>query len=486
MTQTYSESSFNLSKFAERKKKVDAALKVIRESNEKGANRWMATPKQELALKYLKDNITTELVYGGAAGGSKTYLGCAWLIMSCMEYPETRWLMGRAVLKQLTQTTLLTFFYVAKQWGLEKDTDYSYNSQSGIITFANKSQIYLKDLFAYPSDPDFDSLGSAEYTGAFIDEASQVTVKCKNIVRSRLRYKLDEYGLLPKLLMTCNPSKNFLYTEFYKPWRDGELEPGKAFIPAKIKDNPFLPLAYIKTMMTLDRVSKERLLYGNWDYDEDPAALMEFDAITDMYTNTVEGQIPGKDAAGHALPDIRKRYISADIARMGNDKTVIAVWYGLECVEIRAYKKTSTTTSANLIKDAMRRHQVPASHVIIDEDGIGGGVLDQIYGAKGFIAQTRPFKKENYKNLKSQCAFKLAELINTRQLAVRTTNEQLKNELNLELMQYKRHNIDKDGPLQLIPKELMKMSLGRSPDYADTLMMRMFFEYKSAPKLTFI
>lgn len=475
-----------LERFAARKAILEIALQKVQSSNAPGAKRWLATPKQELALKYLKDDITTELVYGGAAGGSKTYLGCAWLIMNCMEYPETRWMMGRAVLKQLTQTTLLSFFDVAKQWGLVKGEDFTYNGQAGVITFKNKSTIYLKDLFAYPSDPEFDSLGSAEYTGAFIDEASQVTAKCKNIVRSRLRYKLDEYKLVPKLLMTCNPSKNFLYTEFYKPWRDGELEAGKAFIPAKVKDNPYLAVSYIETLMTLDKASKERLLNGNWDYDADPSALMDFDAITDMYTNTVEGQVTGHDAAGRPLPDTRKRYISADIARLGKDKTVIAVWYGLECVEIRSYKKTTTTTSANLIRDAMKRHMVPASHCIVDEDGIGGGVKDQLPGCKGFIAQKAPFKKENYKNLKSQCAFKLAELINTHKLAVRTSNEQLQNELNLELMQFKRYNMDKDGPLQLIPKELMKQSLGRSPDYADTLMMRMYFEYKAQPRLTFV
>lgn len=437
-------------------------------------------------MALLSDDITTELVFGGAAGGSKTYLGCAWLINNCYAYPGTRWMMGRAVLKQLTQTTLLTFFDVCKQWKIKRDVDYSFNSQTNVITFhSTGSTIYLKDLFQYPSDPDFDSLGSAEYTGAFIDEASQITAKCKNIVRSRLRYKLDEYRLIPKLLMTCNPSKNFLYSEFYKPWKEGTLPIGKAFLPAKVGDNPFLPTSYIQTLKTLDKVSKERLLFGNWEYDDDPSSLMDFDAITDIYTNVVEGQKRIKGVDGNYLPDERKRYISADIARLGKDKTVIAVWYGLECVEIRSYKKTTIPTSCNLIRDAMNRHDVPASHVIVDEDGIGGGVVDGVYGVKGFVAQRTAFRKENYSNVKSQCGYKLAELINNRQLSVRTDNQQLRDDLNLELEQIKRYKIDQDGPLRILPKEKVKEILGRSPDYSDTLLMRCWFEYKPKPRLSF-
>ena len=36
--------------------------------------------------------------------------------------------------------------------------------------------------------------------------------------------------------------------------------------------------------------------------------------------------------------------------------------------------------------------------------------------------------------------------------------------------------MDKDGKMQVIPKEKMKDLIGRSPDFADALMMRMFYE----------
>jgi len=42
--------------------------------------------KQEHAVHYLKDSETTEIIYGGAAGGGKSALGVLWLIESCQKY----------------------------------------------------------------------------------------------------------------------------------------------------------------------------------------------------------------------------------------------------------------------------------------------------------------------------------------------------------------------------------------------------------------
>lgn len=152
---------------------------------------FQPTPKQDLAYQYLTDQTTTELLFGGGAGGGKTELICSWEILCCLQYAGVRGLLGRAVLKSLKESTLLTFFDVAARWNLKAGIHFRFNQQDNIITFWNGSTIYLKDLFAYPSDPNFDSLGSTEYTFAGIDEANQVTHKAKEVVKSRLRYKLD-------------------------------------------------------------------------------------------------------------------------------------------------------------------------------------------------------------------------------------------------------------------------------------------------------
>jgi phage terminase large subunit len=145
--------------------------------------------KQQYAVFYLKDSTTKEILFGGGAGGGKSALGCLWLIESCQKYPGSRWLMGRAKLKALKETTLVTFFDLSSQLGISEQ--WEYNAQSGTINWLNGSQIILKDLFLYPSDPNFDSLGSLEITGAFIDEVSQINYKAWQIVQSRIRYKIS-------------------------------------------------------------------------------------------------------------------------------------------------------------------------------------------------------------------------------------------------------------------------------------------------------
>ena len=180
------------------------------------------TEKQHQAWEFLHDTTSSEILFGGSAGGGKSYFGAAWLLYSCLRYPGTRWLMGRSTLKTLKETTLNSFFTVCSDWGIKKGEQYKFNAQSNIVEFENGSTIILKDLYAYPADPNFDSLGSLEISGAFIDEANQCTEKAKNVVASRIRYRLKEYELRPKILMSCNPAKNWVY-DFYKSWRDDTL-----------------------------------------------------------------------------------------------------------------------------------------------------------------------------------------------------------------------------------------------------------------------
>ena len=158
--------------------------------------------------------------------------------------------MGRAVAKTLKETTLNSFFDVCAAHDLKSGEHYTYNQQTGTITLG-ASTIILKDLFSYPSDPNFDELGSLEITGAFIDEANQVTEKATAIVGSRIRYKLDDFGLIPKMLMTCNPAKNWVFREFYQPAQDGTLPPYRAFVQALVTDNPNISPHYIDNLKKL-------------------------------------------------------------------------------------------------------------------------------------------------------------------------------------------------------------------------------------------
>lgn len=218
----------------------------------------------------MENNATlSEVFFGGGAGGGKSWFGCVWHITRRATFPGSRGLIGRAKLSALEQSTLVTLFEVAHLMGYQVGKDFNYNSQKHVINWSNGSTTVLKDLFQYPSDPDFISLGSTEYTDAFIDEVTEITEKAYDIVNSRIRYKLDEYGLTPKILSTGNPRKNWVKRKFVDP---NKLPNHIAFIQSLLSDNPnekFKELYQQQLGRMSSEYDKERLLWGNWDAEEE-------------------------------------------------------------------------------------------------------------------------------------------------------------------------------------------------------------------------
>lgn len=350
---------------------------------------------------------------------------------------------------------------------------FTLNSQTNIIQFHNGSRIFLMDMSYQPSDPLYTRFGGLELTGAFIDESNENELQSIEIIKTRMgRGRNKEYNILPKILETFNPSKNHVYHRYYKPWKDNKLKPHQVFITALATDNTYLDPSYIEQLKNADKVTKERLLYGNFEYDDDPSKLFDYEKILDMFTNDY-----------YHIPK-EQRYISADIARFGLDKTVIIVWQGLLIKTIRVIPKSDLKVVRDLIVELAKIHGVPNSNIVIDEDGVGGGVVDFIPNVKGFVNNSSPIESDyskkihNYRNLKTQCYFKLAEYINSGKICYRDAPSELKDMIIADLEQIAQRNIDKDGKIELVPKEEIKEKLGRSTDFSDAIMMRMLFEVK--------
>lgn len=428
------------------------------------------TQKQGEILEALDDDIHTEIFLGGAAGGSKSFTGCYWQIKRRLKYRGSRGFLARAKLKDLKQSTLLTFFEVCAKLGLRLGVDYKYNSQMGVIIFSNGSEEYLKDLFLYPSDPEFVSLGSTEYTDGFIDEMGDITEQAYQIIKSRIRFKLDEFGLIPKVGMGSNPCKTFVYREFYKKNRDGELEDYKIYVPASVYDNPFISDHYIENLKRLDTKNRERLLNGNWEYNDDPTLIFDYDCIIDIFTLDAERG---------------EKYCIVDQAGFGRDRCMITYWDGLFITEV----EDLDNISAKELDEKLVARKIPRSHCAVDEVGVGFGLKKEMPEIIGFVANAVPLKKKketeddqgvhNYKNLRTQCWFELANHVNSGLIGIyRKLPIKFKDLLVEDLEVMKQMDVDKDSPLRVISKQELKDTgaLNRSTDAGDVLMMRMYFE----------
>ncbi len=438
------------------------------------------TEKQGEAIEYLNDNETDEVYFGGGAGGGKSFLGCLDILLKCEQYPGTRWFIGREEWEMCRATTQKTFFEVLSIYGYKKFIDFKYNGQTKTLTFKNKSEVVFGYLKYDPSDPDYDYLGSSEYTGGFIDEASQIALKGKNVLKSRFRYKIKEYNIKPKLLLTFNPSKGWLYVELYKPWKEGALPKNKKYVSALAIDNNFNSDTYIENLLNNDDPQLvQRLYYGNWDYDDDPRTLIDYDRLLEIFTRK-ESPLENNDY-----------YLIVDVARKGKDTTTISLWKGWKIIWCEEYKQQDTAITEKIIFEMKEKYNIFSKNIVIDEVGVGGGIIDTLMSkgirVTGFVANHTAQKNkdgvvENYGSLKDQCAFRLAKKVNDGAIAVYSEiKKDIKDRIITELSILKSDNKE-DKKLKIESKEKQKEVLRCSPDWLDNFIMRCAV-LKTKPKI---
>lgn len=439
----------------------------------------------------------SEIVFGGGARGGKSYLGSFWISSCAMAFPGSAWLIAREELKALKRTTLRTFFKVLKELGLRKGLHYEYNAQDMVLTFANGSTVFFSELKRTPSDPEFDRIGSYDLTGAWIDESQEVCKDAKDALQFRFSVLSGPgWSTTPKTLYTCNPAKTWIYVDFWKPIVKQKLDvEGKAFITSLYSDNPYIDHEkYKKTVLrTNNKVKIERLLKGNFEYDDSPHKIFVYDAILDMFTRRVNLTDP--DAHGKRL-EKGKRYLICDVART-IDRIVIGYFVGLQLKKVYIMQNKKIPETADKLKELAVTFSVPYSQILVDADGMGVGVFDLIPNAKGFHNGGKAiFKKKTkdrdqdppYENLKTQCYFKLSEMVNEGMVGIDENampTEKDKEMLIEELDVVKQIDVDSDKKIRINSKEDVKEVLGRSPDIGDMMMMRMFFEVYTPPKVGF-
>ncbi len=243
-------------------------------------------------------------------------------------------------------------------------------------------------------------------------------------------------------------------------------------------DNPHIPREEIQK-------AKEELDYNTFkqeylaEYVENQGSLFKFTSLVDVFSNTITKE--------------NSKYLTVDIADDGSDKTIFAFWEGLEEYRREEFERLNTEGIIQKIREYASLEKIPYSQIAVDAVGVGAGVasnslLDGIIGFKGSFA---PIKTDDnivmpnvsvlkvaslvsdYKNLRSQCIFTLADLVNNHKIASKVTGRQKEN--IIEELQHYQDVSSGDGKRMATQTEDIKAIIGRSPDNASTWIMRMYF-----------
>lgn len=439
-------------------------------------------PVQLLAKTEFDDPQTTQILFGGGAGGSKSFLLCLLAVLRCRDYAGVREGLGRKELKQLKRTTVATLLHkVHPALGI-KDTDFKLNLDEG-ITYKNGSQILFLDLAYQPSDPDMASLGSLELTDAFIDEAGEIHKKAMDVLGSRVnRWKNIEHGIVGKLVASCNPSQNFLRSDYYEPydklgggriqkWQHGEVWVNKVLVPAfrayirsTVADNSFIDPNYIENLKKLPTQERKRLYIGDWNYADDDDSL---------FTSLLLDR-----ATAYTLPEtedgVFDRFIGVDVSDKGKDQTiatlivdgVIVTQHELKISEEdkKSEKPLSYLLADQLIKFAQQNGFTPQSAkcIAVEGNGVGVGIRDALRVRGWFI--------EIYEaNGRSRSDGFYNFMLDMDAGAVKMLHGIDDGVLRQQLAAHTYEMVDQKP--KVIKKETLKLKLGRSPDNADSAMI---------------
>jgi len=423
--------------------------------------------QKECAAAWSDQNIT-EIIYGGGKGGAKSFTGCKLIFHDALVYEGTHYFIARKKLNDLRKFTIPSIHECFKDWGIKLNDYAKYNGQDNVFEFKNGSKVFLIEAAYMPSDPLYMRFGSMQMTRGWIEEAGEFEEEAKSQLSATVgRWLNSEYNIGPKVLQTCNPSKNYLYLD-YKNWKDGKLESYKQFIQALLTDNKCMSDDYIKNLnKVLSTNQKKRLIDGEWEWDDDPLTMMDYNKILELFTNEF-------------IKPTDKRYLTCDIAYEGSDIFAVGYWEGLVLKKVYAREKISEVKVPGWIQELRLNHEVPLSNVIYDADGIKKFVRSSkesgsLHGATEFHNGGSPVDKA-YKNLKTECYYKLADYVNSNKIYIEASD--YRNQIIQELEQIRKVEHSDDGKLRIESKDNIKLRLQRSPDFADMIMMRLSAEIK--------
>ncbi len=200
-----------------------------------------------------------EVLFGGAAGGGKSYGQLVDALIFALKYPRSKQLILRRTLPELEKSLVRT----AMEFYPRELFTYKASRHEGL--FKNGSVI---DFGYCDSENDVYRYQSSEYDVIRFDELTHFTERMYVYLISRVRGT----NAYPKQVKSStNPGgigHSWVKARFIDTGVPNEEHLGRIFIPSRVTDNTFLMRAdpgYVKRLEKLSSKDREALLYGNWD-----------------------------------------------------------------------------------------------------------------------------------------------------------------------------------------------------------------------------
>lgn len=330
---------------------------------------------------------------------------------------------------------------------------YKINESNLTITCPNGSIIHFKS-----ADKPDNLFGEDVYSIVF-DEAPRAKVDAFYALRSTIT---ATKGLM-KLIGNFGGTANWMHQLKVKAKDDKEYAYFKITAWDAVKEGILDKGEILQAQKDLPpKVFKQLYLA---EEQESPDQLIGFETMQSFWTNTF---VPKGN-----------RYITADIALHGSDKFNIFVWEGWRIIHFESIDKCEAPEVEAKLKQLAERFQVQRNHITYDADGLGSFLRGYLSNAIPFNNGSKPFGTANYKNLKSQCGYLMAKHCNENGVFIEPNVIHDKSEFFKQIECLQSYALDKEGKMQIMPKDKIKEIIGHSPDLLDAFIMRYIFELKA-------
>ena len=225
------------------------------------------------------ESTADEVLYGGAAGGGKSYAICWDALIRCLKWPGTHAYLFRRTYPELEQTLVRTMTQIVPP------ALGSYTQTMHEMRLINGSVIH----FCHMSDAgDMIKYQGAEIHWLYFDELTHFTKPMYDYLRTRLRAN-KKLGITPCVRCASNPGgpgHAWVKTRFVDHTDTGRkiadvyvhssvlgtsAQRKVQYIPATVMDNPHITKDYVIELEQKPKALREALLLGKWDAFEGQA-----------------------------------------------------------------------------------------------------------------------------------------------------------------------------------------------------------------------